>query len=103
MVVQPYLRRQEIIEMASRVSNLSAKHEGGDPEVEQSRKRPSDIEDYSREKDEVVASGEWEALTLNFMDKFDAMNRTARSLVEAGQSFVAAWNLHHAVAAEPDL
>ena len=32
---------------------------------------------------------------MNFVDKFDAVNRTARALTENGQSFVAARNLDH--------
>jgi hypothetical protein len=95
IVIQPYSRREDVLELAQRVTNISAKHEGGDPEVEAVRERPSDIEDYFREKDEIVVSGEWEDLTLNFHDKFDAVNRTARALTERGLSFVAARHLHH--------
>jgi hypothetical protein len=95
IVAQPYLRRQEIAELARSVPNLSGKHEGGDPEIEMLRERPSDIEDYDRALDEVIASGDWEALTQNFLDKFEALNRTARLLTEQGQSFVAARRLHH--------
>jgi hypothetical protein len=29
------------------------------------------------------------------MDKFEALNRTARALTENGLSFIAAQNLHH--------
>jgi hypothetical protein len=81
-VAQPYLRRQEIADLARSVPNLSGKHEGGDPEVEMGRERPSDIADYDRAKDDVIASGEWDALTQNFLDKFEAVNRTARLLTE---------------------
>lgn len=95
IVAQPYLRRREIAELARSVPNLSGKHEGGDPEIEMLRERPSDIQDYDRALDEVIASGEWDALTQNFLDKFEALNRTARFLTEEGQSFVAARNLHH--------
>jgi hypothetical protein len=94
LVIQPYNRRSEIIELAGHVQNISAKHEGGEPEIEQNRKRPSEIEDYFRTKDEIFASGDWENITLNFMDKFDSLNRTAWSLTESGFSFVAASNLH---------
>jgi len=34
------------------------------------------------------------ALELNFLDKHDAVNRTARALTEKGLSFIAARNLH---------
>ncbi len=94
LVIQPYNRREEVLRLAETVPNISAKHEGGEPEVEQARQRPSEITDYYRTKAEIIASGEWEALRLNFMDKFDSLNLTARALTERGLSFVAARNLH---------
>jgi len=45
-------------------------------------------------KEEIIASGEWEQITLNFQDKFEALNRTAWALTERGLSFVAAKHLH---------
>jgi hypothetical protein len=62
IVRQPYDRREELIELAGHVANISAKHEGGDPEVESVHAHPSDILDYFRDKTEVIASGDWEAL-----------------------------------------
>jgi len=94
IVKQPYNRRHELVQLADHVANISAKHEGGDPEVDGTRPHPSDILDYFRDKSEVISSGEWDALTLNFMDKFDATNRTAWALTEHGMSFVAASELH---------
>jgi hypothetical protein len=94
IVKQPYNRRDELIQLADHVANISAKHEGGDPEVDGNRPHPSDILDYFRDKSEVISSGDWEALALNFMDKFDATNRTAWALTEHGMSFVAASALH---------
>lgn len=94
IVRQPYLRRQELVELAGHVANISAKHEGGDPEIEAGRARPSDILDYFRAREEIEATGEWEAVTRNFLDKFEAVNRTARALTENGLSFVAA-AVHH--------
>ena len=94
IVKQPYNRRDELVQLADHVANISAKHEGGDPEVDGTRTHPSDILDYFRDKSEVISSGEWDALTLNFMDKFDATNRTAWALTEHGMSFVAASELH---------
>jgi hypothetical protein len=94
IVRQPYNRRQELVEIADHVANISAKHEGGEPEIEPTREHPSDILDYFREKEEVLASGDWEHLTLNFLDKLDALNRTAWALTERGLSFVAARKLH---------
>ncbi len=94
IVRQPYNRREELLEIAPRVTNISAKHEGGDPEIEQDREHPSDILDYFREKNEVIESGEWDHLTVNFLDKFDAVNRTARALTLNGISVIGAENLH---------
>jgi bifunctional DNA-binding transcriptional regulator/antitoxin component of YhaV-PrlF toxin-antitoxin module len=94
IVLQPYDRREELMSLADHVPNISAKHEGGDPAVDGARPHPSDILDYFREKSEVIASGDWENLELNFMDKLDATNHTARALTEHGLSFVAAKNLH---------
>jgi hypothetical protein len=94
IVRQPYNRRAELVELAGHVANISAKHEGGDPEVDQARAHPSDILDYFRDKSEVIESGDWDALELNFMDKFEAVNRTAWALTEKGLALVAAQNLH---------
>ena len=94
IVLQPYDRREELMALADHVPNISAKHEGGDPAVDGARPHPSDILDYFRDKSEVIASGDWENLQLNFMDKLDATNHTARALTEHGLSFVAARSLH---------
>jgi len=94
IVRQPYNRRDELLEIADHVANISAKHEGADPEIDETREHPSDILDYFREKEEIIASGDWDHLMLNFLDKLDALNRTAWALTEQGLSFVAAKNLH---------
>jgi len=94
IVKQPYDRRDELTEVASQVANISAKHEGGDVAVEQTRTHPSDLLDYFRKKDEVISSGDWEHMCMNFMDKVDAANHTASELTKHGLSFVAATNLH---------
>jgi hypothetical protein len=94
IVKQPYNRRDELVQLADHVVNISAKHEGGDPEVDGNRPHPSDILDYFRDKSEVISSGDWDCMALNFMDKFDATNRTAWALTEQGMSFVAASELH---------
>lgn len=95
IVIQPYNRRAELVRLADHVANISAKHEGGDPEVEVTREHPSDILDYFRAKDEVVEKGEMEVLLANYLDKHAAVNATARALTEHGLSFVAAPALHH--------
>jgi len=94
IVRQPYNRRAELVEIAGRVPNISAKHEGGEPEIDSQRPHPSDILDYFRDKQEILDSGDWDHLTQNFLDKVDAANRTAQALTEAGLSFVAATRLH---------
>ncbi len=94
IVRQPYNRRDELVEIADHVANISAKHEGGDPEIDAERNHPSDILDYFREKEEIIASGDWDHVTLNYLDKVEATNRTARALTEKGLSFIAATKLH---------
>jgi hypothetical protein len=94
IVRQPYNRRAELVEIADHVRNISAKHEGADPEVDAARDHPSDILDYFREKEEIIASGDWEALTQNFLDKVAATNKTAWALTERGLAFEAAKRLH---------
>jgi hypothetical protein len=94
IVRQPYNRRPELVEIADHVANISAKHEGGEPEIDQNRQHPSDILDYFRDKSEVIETGDWDNMLLNFLDKFDSTNRTAWALTEHGLSFVAAQNLH---------
>jgi hypothetical protein len=94
IVRQPYLRRDELVELARTVANISAKHEGGDPDVEASRAHPSDVLDYFLSKEEIEARGLMEALQLNYLDKHEALNRTAAALVRAGIAVVAAPLLH---------
>lgn len=94
IVRQPYNRRDELLEIATEIPNLAAKHEGGDPEVEETREHPSDILDYFRAKEEILESGEMELLTTNYLDKHEAVNRTARALTEKGLAFRAASKLH---------
>jgi hypothetical protein len=95
IVIQPYNRRQELVEIADHVANISAKHEGGEPEIEETLDHPSDILDYFRDKVEILESGDWEAVSHNFMQKFMAINKTAQALTENGLSVIAAHELHH--------
>ena len=94
IVLQPYNRRDELVEIADHVANISAKHEGGDPEIDATLEHPSDILDYFREKQEVIDSGDWDNLQRNFIEKVNAANKSAWALTEKGLSFVAAPNLH---------
>jgi hypothetical protein len=94
IVRQPYLRRDELVELARTVPNISAKHEGGDPEVEAGRSHPSDILDYFLSKEEIEAKGLMPAMLTNYLDKHEALNRTAASLLRAGIGVVPAPLLH---------
>ncbi len=94
IVRQPYNRRAELPALAAQVANIAAKHEGGDPEVEATREHPSDILDYFRAKEEIESSGDMEALLNNYLDKHEAVNKTARLLTEKGLAFKAASLLH---------
>ena len=94
IVIQPYNRRAELVELADHVANIAAKHEGGDPEVDVTRAHLSDVLDYFREKKEVIDSGDWYNLQQNYLDKVAACNHSAWDLTKAGLSFIAAKNLH---------
>ena len=90
ILIQPYNRRDELLELADHVANISAKHEGGDPEIDGAREHPSDILDYFRDKSEIVESGDMDVLEINFMDKYESLNKTAWALTERGLAFIAA-------------
>jgi hypothetical protein len=94
IVIQPYNRRDELVQIADHVANIAAKHEGGDPEVDVTRAHLSDILDYFRVKKEVIETGDWDNLQTNFLDKVAACEHSARALTEKGLSFIAAKNLH---------
>jgi hypothetical protein len=95
IVRQPYLRRDELVEVAGKVANISAKHEGADPERDRARDYPSDVLDYFRDKAEIETAGHMPYLLRNYLDRHDAVNATARALTENGLAFVAARKLHH--------
>ena len=94
IVRQPYNRRDELIEIARIVPNISAKHEGGDPEIEETLDHPSDILDYFRPKKEVEASGDMDKLLRNYLEKHNSLNKTAEALTRAGLAFIGAPKLH---------
>ena len=95
IVRQPYDRLAELLEIADHVKNISAKHEGGLLDIEDKREHPSDILEYFIPKKDSLAQGLMPKLTINYLDKHDAMNRTARSLTEKGFMVIAAQNLHN--------
>jgi len=82
------------VEIAKEVPNIAAKHEGGDPEIDAQREHPSDILDYFMPKEEIVKCGLMEAMEQNYLDKHDALNRTAEALTRAGIGVVCAKNVH---------
>ena len=90
IVRQPYERRAGLVELAKTIPNISAKHEGGNPEDEKRLSHPSDILDYFRDKKEIEASGEMDVLMENYLLKHKAVNATAEALTQAGLTFVAA-------------
>jgi hypothetical protein len=94
IVRQPYDHLNELLEIADHVKNISAKHEGGIPEVDKTREHPSDILDYFIPKKEIIEKGLMPKLLNNYLDKHDAVNRTAKALTEKGLTFIAAQNLH---------
>ena len=94
IVRQPYNRRGELVEIAKTVPNISAKHEGADPEVDAAREHSSDILDYFMAKEDILAQGLMEKMERNYLDKHAALNKTADALTRAGISVVCAQNLH---------
>ena len=94
IVRQPYDRLNELIAIADHVKNISAKHEGGITKIENLRDHPSDILDYFVPKSQIISEGLMEKFMINYIDKHNALNRTAKALTEKGLSFVAAKNLH---------
>jgi hypothetical protein len=94
IVIQPYDRLAELVEVAAEVPNISAKHEGGYPDVEQTLEHPSDILDYFMPKAEVLKQNLMPALERNYLEKHAAVNRTADALTKAGIAVIAAPKLH---------
>ena len=94
IVIQPYNRLLELIEIAKKVKNISAKHEGGSLEVEMKREHPSDIREYFIPKNEVIEKNLMPYLKRNYLDKHDAVQRTAKELLRNGIPVIAAPKLH---------
>jgi hypothetical protein len=62
-IEEPCSKRKGIFDQ--KVPNISAKHEGGEPEIEQKLGHPSDILDYFAATSEVEAGGLMPAFELN--------------------------------------
>jgi hypothetical protein len=95
IVIQPYDRREELLELASKVKNVSAKHEGAEVDIDAKREHPSDILEYFIPKTEINNKNLMPSLLRNYLDKHDAINNTARALTEKGLTFISAPELHH--------
>jgi hypothetical protein len=95
IVRQPYDRRDELVELAKKVGNVSAKHEGGIPEIDKNREHPTDILDYFLSKEQIHKMGIMNHLKINVLDRLDAVNSTAKLLTKNNLSFLAAKNLHY--------
>ncbi|MCU0591419.1 MAG: hypothetical protein MUC57_08090 [Desulfobacterales bacterium] len=94
IVRQPYNRRAELVEIAKEVPNISAKHEGGEPEIETTLAHPSDILDYFLAKDDAEKTGLMPALEKNYLEKHHSVQLTAQALLQAGIGVVCASRLH---------
>ena len=94
IVCQPYNRRAELVEIAREVPNISAKHEGGEVDIEGNLEHPSDILDYFMAKSDVEKQGLMSALEQNYIEKHRSTNLTADALTRAGIGVVYASKLH---------
>jgi hypothetical protein len=94
IVRQPYDRHADVIAAAATVPNVSAKHEGADPEIEATLERPSDVFDYFLTLEEVETKGLMPALQACYLEKHEAVCRTAAELTRAGIGVHAASLLH---------
>ena len=94
IVLQPYNRRAELVAIAREVPNISAKHEGGEPEIEATKDHPSDIFDYFISKKDILANNLMAPLLDNYLEKHRSVNLTAEALIRAGIGVAAAKNLH---------
>ena len=80
--------------MAGEVPNISAKHEGGEPDIEPTLEHPSDILDYFLAKADAEKAGLMPALEKNYLEKHRSVQLTAQALVKAGIGVVCAPRLH---------
>jgi hypothetical protein len=94
IVRQPYNRRDELIEIAKEVPNISAKHEGGEVEIEKELDHPSDVLDYFMAKSDVEKQGLMPAFEQNYIEKHRSTNLTADALTRASIGVVCASALH---------
>ncbi|RLI20037.1 hypothetical protein DRO45_04395, partial [Candidatus Bathyarchaeota archaeon] len=79
IVIQPYNRLNELLEIADHVKHLCALHEGAFTEIEAKREHPSDILEYFIPKKEIIERGLMPKLLINYLHKHDSVNRTAKA------------------------
>jgi hypothetical protein len=94
IVIQPYLRRDELVELAKEVPNIAAKHEGGEPDLEKELEHPTNILDYFMSKADVESQDLMDTLLQNYLGKHYSVKLTADALLKSGIGVVAAQNLH---------
>lgn len=94
IVRQPYCTRDDLLTVARSYSNIAAKHEGGEPEIEATRDHPSDIFDYFTPKAEALESGLYAQAEANYLDKHHSVQITAQALAKAGIGIIGANRLH---------
>ncbi len=92
IVRQPYDRVDELLHLAGKVKNISAKHEGGVPQDEESLYHPSNITDYFLLKPEINKL--MPQLEQNYLLKHGAVNRSAKALALQNLAFLGAPKLH---------
>jgi hypothetical protein len=95
IVRQPYDRLDELVDLAKKVKNISAKHEGGVPETEAGRNHPSNILEYFLSSEEIEKQNLGSALEQNYLDKHSAVQRSAKELLKNGIPVLAAPSLHY--------
>lgn len=93
-VQQPYYRLDQLIEVARDVPNISAKIEGGEPDLEETREHQSDAFDYFMAKQDILDGNIMAAMRVNYLDKHATLNRVAQALLKSGIGVIAAQNLH---------
>ena len=94
IVRQPFFRRDELVELAATIPNISAKHVGGELEVEQASDYPSDLLDYFRSRADIEAAGQLPLMRRGYLERHDSLNLTAAALIRAGIPVAPAAKLH---------
>jgi len=94
VVKMPYLRRDQVVELAGEIPNFSAKHEGSEIDAPSNLKHPWSIMEDFMPKAKLEEAGLLEGMAENYMDKHESVNLTAEALTRKGIAFIAASNAH---------